>query len=90
MPTSTQPISFRTQSIHSPERGSFSIFPEKMARRKRGSPNPRLRVKKMRNPNQGEPMPATQVSKPRTKGPIQGAATNPRVNPINNVPKYPV
>jgi len=41
----------------------------------------------MRKPNQGEPILATQVSKPKTKGPIQGAATNPKVKPINRVPK---
>ena len=45
-------MSLRTQSIHSPERGSFSRLPENMARKNKGSPNPRLRVKKTRKPSQ--------------------------------------
>ena len=88
--TSTQPMSFLTQIIQPPERGSFFSCPENMARKKRGSPRPRLKVKKITNPSQGLPMLATQVRSPSTKGPMQGAATTPRVRPINRLPKYPV
>ena len=49
-PTSTQPMSFRTQIIHSPERGSFSRLPLNMARKNRGNPSPRLRAEKHREP----------------------------------------
>ena len=80
-------MSLRTQSIHSPDRGSLSRLPEKRARINRGNPNPRLSVKKTRKPSQGEPMEATQVKSPSTNGPIQGAATTPRVRPINRLPK---
>jgi hypothetical protein len=80
-------MSFLTQIIQPPERGSFSNCPENIARKKSGKPSPRLKVKKTKNPIQGLPILATQVSNPRTKGPIQGAATTPRVAPIKRVPK---
>ena len=38
-------MSFRIQSIHSPERGKLSILPEKRARKNKGSPSPRLKRK---------------------------------------------
>ena len=65
-------MSFRTHTIHSPDRGNFSRLPENMARINRGRPRPRLRVKKTRNPSNGDPRLATQVSNPRTKGPMHG------------------
>src|SRR3972149_6035308 len=89
MPTRTQPISFRTHTIHSPERGSFSNLPEKMARHRSGKAKPMLRMKKVKNPTHTDPELATHVSKPRIKGPMQGAATTPRVKPIKRLPKYP-
>ena len=52
-------------------------------------PQAQAENKENQKPNQGFPMPATQVSSPSTKGPMQGAATTPRVRPMNRLPKYP-
>jgi len=48
---------------------------------KSGSPSPKLSTKNTKKPSSGLPVPATQVKSPRTKGPIQGAAITPSVNP---------
>ena len=79
MPRRTQPMSRRTQFIHSPDLGSFASWPENIASTNKGVPKPRLRVKKMTNPISGSPNVATQVKSPSTKGPMQGAATTPKV-----------
>ena len=86
IPTNTHPMSFRTHSIHSPDRGSFSRLPEKMAR-KTGQPQTQAQREKDQKSQPRSPTLATQVSSPSTKGPMHGAATTPRVRPMNRLPK---
>ena len=56
MATRMNPKILRTQTIQAPERGILLMLPEKMPRKRNGTPNPRARIKNSEKPRKTLPL----------------------------------